>query len=110
MNSNITDPGTPAASDGLDMQQRAMGSAGQVAALLDEPYRGDAQQIAMGSAGQSLLAAVRRDVGGYVSGATAGAAQPGGYVSSDTARLVIANSYVNAAPAVVGAYVTTSAV
>ncbi|MFF3601845.1 hypothetical protein [Kitasatospora indigofera] len=106
MNTNITDFGTPAASDGLDTQQRAMGSAGQIAALFDEPYIGDAQQIAMGSASQSLLAAVRRDVGSYVSSAGAGSEQPGCYTSST--QPVVANSYVNsAAPNAVGAYVTT---
>jgi hypothetical protein len=108
MNSNITDIGAPAASDGLDMQQRAMGSAGQIAALLDQPYLGDAQQIAMGSASQSLLTATRREVGSYVSG-TASSEQPGGYISTEQARPLVTNSYVNAVAPEAGAYVTTSA-
>lgn len=109
MNTHPTDNSASAASDGLDMQQRAMGVAGQLAALLDQPYGGDAQQVAMGSASQSLLAAAARGVGSYVStaGASGASAQPGSYVSAQSARPLVANSYVNsAAPATVGAYIS----
>lgn len=109
MNSTTTDRGTSAASDGLDMQQRAMGSAGQIAALLEQPSLGDAQQIAMGSASQSLLAAARREAGNYVSGAGAASEQPGSYISAELARPHVANSYVNAVAPEAGSYVTTSA-
>lgn len=110
MNTHSADNSASAASDGLDMQQRAMGVAGQLAALLDQPYLGDAQQVAMGSASQSLLAAAAREVGSYVStaGADAASARPGSYVSAQADQPIVANSYVNTpAPSVVGAYVTS---
>ena len=77
------------AGDGLDMQQCAMGSAGQLAALLEQPYSGDAQQTAMGSASQSLLGAsslgaAHREGGSYVTGATP-SSSAGSYVTAPVA-------------------------
>ncbi|MWB97309.1 hypothetical protein [Agromyces seonyuensis] len=85
--------------DGLDLQQRAMGSAGQIQAALSLPATDDPIAAAMGSASQSVLARLE---GAYVTSAAVSAVR-GAYAGGDVEVDAVVGSYVSAAAAATAA-------